>query len=145
MSRLRSTSAVGSGGNSVLGETARDMADRFRAFTRKMDTWQIVQGDDTQVVSHHYLDVLAVKLGYDALGAEANENVYMYKYLGEVPKAVQPFRITYNTEGNSDIYGAESDAFGYPPDNAAGPFIWTDTNKFHEVNDDIVDVRDHSL
>ncbi|KAL1479032.1 hypothetical protein MTO96_052189 [Rhipicephalus appendiculatus] len=69
MSGLRSTSAVGSGWNSVLGETARDMANRFRTLTRDVDTWQIVRGDDTQVVSDYYLDVLAVKLGYDALGA----------------------------------------------------------------------------
>ncbi|KAL1445993.1 hypothetical protein MTO96_044722 [Rhipicephalus appendiculatus] len=52
------------------------MAHRFRAFTRKMDTWQIVRGDNTHVVSDHYLDVLAVKLGYDALGAEANESKF---------------------------------------------------------------------
>lgn len=76
MSGLRSTSAVGSGWNSVLGETARDMAGRFRTYARPIDTWQIVRGDDTQVVSDHYLDVLAVKLGYDALGAEANESKF---------------------------------------------------------------------
>nr|UUT42649.1 MAG: RNA-dependent RNA polymerase [Totiviridae sp.] len=76
MSGLRSTSAVGSGWNSVLGESARDMAGRFRTFSRPMETWQIVRGDDTQVVSDHYLDVLAVKLGYDALGAEANESKF---------------------------------------------------------------------
>nr|WAK77278.1 MAG: RNA-dependent RNA polymerase [Totiviridae sp.] len=76
MSGLRSTSAVGSGWNSVLGESARDMAGRFRAHTRAVETWQIVRGDDTQVVSDHYLDVLAVKLGYDALGAEANESKF---------------------------------------------------------------------
>nr|WAK77737.1 MAG: RNA-dependent RNA polymerase [Totiviridae sp.] len=76
MSGLRSTSAVGSGWNSVLGESARDMADRFRTYTRSVDTWQIVRGDDTQVVSDYYLDVLAVKLGYDALGAEANESKF---------------------------------------------------------------------
>ncbi|KAL1472335.1 hypothetical protein MTO96_039411 [Rhipicephalus appendiculatus] len=73
---LRSTSAVGSGWNSVLGETSRDMADQFRTLSRNMDTWQIVRGDDTQVVSDHYLDVLAVKLGYDALGVEANESEF---------------------------------------------------------------------
>ncbi|KAL1481245.1 hypothetical protein MTO96_034577 [Rhipicephalus appendiculatus] len=73
-------------------------------------------------------------------------DVYMYKYLGEVLKAFQPFRVTYTTEVNSDIYGAESNAIGYPPDNAAGPFIWTNTNKFHEVNNvEIVDVRDQYL
>ncbi|KAL1479036.1 hypothetical protein MTO96_052193 [Rhipicephalus appendiculatus] len=49
------------------------MANRFRTPTRDVDTWQIVRGDDMQVVSGYYLDVLAVKLGYDALGAEANE------------------------------------------------------------------------
>nr|WAK77424.1 MAG: RNA-dependent RNA polymerase [Totiviridae sp.] len=76
MSGLRSTSAVGSGWNSVLGESARDMADRFRTYTRPVDTWQIVRGDDTQVVSDYYLDVLAVKVGYDALGAEANESKF---------------------------------------------------------------------
>ncbi|KAL1427016.1 hypothetical protein MTO96_017764 [Rhipicephalus appendiculatus] len=32
----------GSGWNSVLGETAHDLADRFRTFTRRMDTWKIV-------------------------------------------------------------------------------------------------------
>nr|WAK77561.1 MAG: RNA-dependent RNA polymerase [Totiviridae sp.] len=76
MSGLRSTSAVGSGWNSVLGETARDLAGTFRKFDRPIHTWQIVRGDDTQVVSDHYLDVLAVKIGYDALGAEANESKF---------------------------------------------------------------------
>nr|WAK77387.1 MAG: RNA-dependent RNA polymerase [Totiviridae sp.] len=76
MSGLRSTSAVGSGWNSVLGETARDLAGVFRRCDRPIETWQIVRGDDTQVVSDYYLDVLAVKIGYDALGAEANESKF---------------------------------------------------------------------
>lgn len=76
MSGLRSTSAVGSGWNSVLGESARDIASRFRSRGRPVDTWQIVRGDDTQVISPNYLDVLAVKIGYDVLGAEANESKF---------------------------------------------------------------------
>lgn len=76
MSGLRSTSAVGSGWNAVLGECAREMVGRFRPFTRPVDTWQLVRGDDTQVVSPHYLDVLGVKIGYDAMGAEANESKF---------------------------------------------------------------------
>nr|WAK77658.1 MAG: RNA-dependent RNA polymerase [Totiviridae sp.] len=76
MSGLRSTSAVGSGWNSVLGETSRDLANKFRGPGRGLNTWQIVRGDDTQVVSDSYLDVLAVKLGYDLLGAEANESKF---------------------------------------------------------------------
>lgn len=76
MSGLRSTSAVGSGWNAVLGETARDLANKFRAPGRELATWQIVRGDDTQVISSSYLDVLAVKLGYDVLGAEANESKF---------------------------------------------------------------------
>ncbi|KAL1486231.1 hypothetical protein MTO96_047049 [Rhipicephalus appendiculatus] len=73
-------------------------------------------------------------------------DIYIYKYVAEVPKAFKPFKITYTSEGNGDIYGAESDLVGYLPNNAAGPFIWTDTSKFADVNnDDIVDVCDHSL
>ncbi|KAL1443268.1 hypothetical protein MTO96_046037 [Rhipicephalus appendiculatus] len=69
-------------------------------------------------------------------------DVDTYKYLGEVPKAFQPFRVTYTTEGNSDICGAETDTIGYPPNNAAGPFLWTGTSKLYKVNnDDIVEVR----
>ncbi|KAL1445856.1 hypothetical protein MTO96_044768 [Rhipicephalus appendiculatus] len=70
----------------------------------------------------------------------------MFKYLAEVPKAFQPFRITYTSEGNSDIYGAETDPVASPPNFAARPFIWTDTSKFFDVSkDDIVQVRDHLL
>nr|UYL95644.1 MAG: RNA-dependent RNA polymerase [Kashgar Totiv tick virus 1] len=76
MSGLRSTSAVGSGWNSVLGEMSRDIAAQFRGPGGRLLTWQIVRGDDTQVVSEKYLDVLAVKIGYDALGAEANESKF---------------------------------------------------------------------
>lgn len=60
MSGLRSTFAVGSCWNAVLGETARDLANRFRGHNRKLDTWQIVKGNDTQVVSDSYLDVLVI-------------------------------------------------------------------------------------
>lgn len=76
MSGLRSTSSVGSGWNAVLGECAREMVSRFRSFSRPVETWQQVRGDDTQVVSPFYLDVLGVKIGYDALGAEANESKF---------------------------------------------------------------------
>lgn len=76
MSRFRSTSAVGSGWNAVLDEMARDLANRFLTPNRKLDPWQIVRGDDTQVVSDSYLDVLSVKLGYDVLGAQANESKF---------------------------------------------------------------------
>lgn len=76
MSGLRSTSAVGSGWNSVLGETSRAIADRLRGTGPKVTTWQIVRGDDTQVVSERFLDVLSIKIGYDALGAEANESKF---------------------------------------------------------------------
>lgn len=76
MSGLRSTSAVGSGWNSVLGEMSRSIANNLRGPGAKLDTWQIVRGDDTQVISRSYFDVLAVKIGYDALGAEANESKF---------------------------------------------------------------------
>lgn len=35
-----------------------------------------MRGDDTHVVSDSYLDILAVKFGYDVLDAEANESKY---------------------------------------------------------------------
>lgn len=38
--------------------------------------WQLVRGDDTQVVGKSYHDVLAVKIGYDVLGAVANESKF---------------------------------------------------------------------
>ncbi|KAH7965387.1 hypothetical protein HPB49_007037 [Dermacentor silvarum] len=76
MSGLESTFAIRNGWNAVLGETAKDLANRFRGHNRKLDTWQIVRGDDTQVVSDSYLDVLVVKLGYDVLGAEANDSKF---------------------------------------------------------------------
>lgn len=43
MSGLRLTSVVGSGWNTVPGETARDVANRFRELNRKLDTWQILR------------------------------------------------------------------------------------------------------
>ncbi|KAH6948584.1 hypothetical protein HPB50_025180 [Hyalomma asiaticum] len=76
MSGLRSTSAVGSGWNAVLGEMSRSIANDLRGVGACLDTWQIVRGDDIQVISRRYLDVLAVKIGYDALGAEANESKF---------------------------------------------------------------------
>lgn len=43
MSGLRLTSVVGSGWKTVPGETARDVANRFRELNRKLDTWQILR------------------------------------------------------------------------------------------------------
>ncbi|KAL1470654.1 hypothetical protein MTO96_024120 [Rhipicephalus appendiculatus] len=74
MSSLRSTSAVGSGWNALLGECTREIIARFRPTTRPLDTWQQVRAHDMQVVSPYYLDVSRVKLGYDALSAEVNES-----------------------------------------------------------------------
>ncbi|KAL1476516.1 hypothetical protein MTO96_036441 [Rhipicephalus appendiculatus] len=40
----------------------------------------------------------------------------------------------------------KSDPVVYPPDNAAGTFIWSDTSRFQDVDfSDIVDARDHSV
>lgn len=39
------------------------------------DVWQLVRGDDTQVVGRSYHDVLGIKLGCDALGTVANESI----------------------------------------------------------------------
>ncbi|KAH6925306.1 hypothetical protein HPB50_003397 [Hyalomma asiaticum] len=74
MSGLSSTSAVGSGWNGVLGEMSHSIANCLRGADREERTWQIVRGDDTQVISEKYLDVLAIKIGYDALSAEGNES-----------------------------------------------------------------------
>lgn len=35
-----------------------------------------MRGDDTQVISNSYLNILAVKLGYDVFGAEVNESKF---------------------------------------------------------------------
>ncbi|KAH7933712.1 hypothetical protein HPB49_015983 [Dermacentor silvarum] len=54
-------------------KTARNLANKFSGHGRLLDTWQIVRGDDTQVVPDSYVDVLGVKVGHDVLGAEVNE------------------------------------------------------------------------
>nr|WAK77286.1 MAG: RNA-dependent RNA polymerase [Totiviridae sp.] len=76
MSGLRSTSCVGSGWNSLFGEFARKMAEVVRGSREPCDVWQVVRGDDTQVVGQSYHDVLVIKVGYDALGAKANESKF---------------------------------------------------------------------
>nr|WAK77261.1 MAG: RNA-dependent RNA polymerase [Totiviridae sp.] len=76
MSGLRSTSCVGSGWNLVLGTMAQHIVGEFRSCASAVRTCIYVRGDDTQVLSSNYHDVLGVKLCYDALGAEANESKF---------------------------------------------------------------------
>lgn len=48
-----------------------------RAFKEAATTLvQLVQGNNTQVIGTSYLDVLAVKVGCDAMGAVANETQF---------------------------------------------------------------------
>nr|WAK77577.1 MAG: RNA-dependent RNA polymerase [Totiviridae sp.] len=76
MSGLRSTSCVGSGWNAIFGEFARQLIFDIRHPDSPPNVWQLVRGDDTQVCGASYHDVLAIKLGYDALGAIANESKF---------------------------------------------------------------------
>lgn len=76
MSGLRSTSCVGSGWNLVLGNMGRKLINSFRSSGAGVKATIHVRGDDTQVVSDNYHDVLGIKLAYDALGAEANESKF---------------------------------------------------------------------
>nr|WAK77560.1 MAG: structural protein [Totiviridae sp.] len=73
-------------------------------------------------------------------------DVYAYKYLGEVPKAWQPFRVSYTAVTNSDIYGAETELEVSPPTGMAGTYIWRKDRRARDVNyRDIMRVRDHSF
>lgn len=56
----------------MLGEMACDLANAFRQPNKRLDTWQKVWGDNVEVVLGNYHNVLAVKLGYDFIGAKAN-------------------------------------------------------------------------
>lgn len=76
MSGLRSTSCVGSGWNAIFGQFASKLIYDVRGGQAPPKIWQLVRGDDTQVVGASYHDVLAIKLGHDALGAVANESVH---------------------------------------------------------------------
>nr|WAK77465.1 MAG: RNA-dependent RNA polymerase [Totiviridae sp.] len=76
MSGLRSTSCVGSGWNAIFGQFATRLIYDVRGGQAAPHVWQLVRGDDTQVVGRSYHDVLGVKLGYDALGAIANESKF---------------------------------------------------------------------
>lgn len=76
MSGLRSTSCVGSGWNLVLGNMGRKLINSFRVESVGVKATIHVRGDDTQVVSDNYHDVLGIKIAYDALGAEANESKF---------------------------------------------------------------------
>lgn len=73
MSGLRTTSTVGSGWNGVIGKMACDLLSRLTARHLGDEVLLEIRGDDTKVVTPHYLDALGVKLLYDALGATANE------------------------------------------------------------------------
>nr|AUX13136.1 polymerase [Lonestar tick totivirus] len=76
MSGLRSTSSVGSGWNLALGKTGERLVNAFRRPDSTVKTELYVRGDDTQVLSQNYHDVLGIKIAYDALGAEANESKF---------------------------------------------------------------------
>nr|WAK77566.1 MAG: structural protein [Totiviridae sp.] len=73
-------------------------------------------------------------------------DIYIYKYLGEVPKSWQPFRVSYTQVTNSDIYNLDPEVAVYCPVGMAGTFIWTKDKRAHDVNyRDIMRVRDHSF
>lgn len=74
MSGLRSISCVGSGWNATFGQFATKLIYDVRAGHAPPRVWQLIRGDDTQVVGQSYHDVLGIKLGYDALRAVANES-----------------------------------------------------------------------
>nr|WAK77674.1 MAG: RNA-dependent RNA polymerase [Totiviridae sp.] len=76
MSGLRSTSCVGSGWNAIFGEFAKKMISEIRDPDDPASVWQLVRGDDTQVTGASYHDVLGIKIGYDAMGAIANESKF---------------------------------------------------------------------
>ncbi|KAH9384951.1 hypothetical protein HPB48_026982 [Haemaphysalis longicornis] len=63
MSGLRSTSCVGSGWNAIFGQFSTKLIYDVRAGQVQPKVWQLVCGDDTQVVGASYHDVLAIKLG----------------------------------------------------------------------------------
>nr|WAK77572.1 MAG: coat protein [Totiviridae sp.] len=70
----------------------------------------------------------------------------VFKYVGGVSKCLKPFRVSYSNEGNPDIYPNETPAMSYGPPGTAGTFIWSETNRFADVDeDDIVDVKDHEV
>nr|WAK77297.1 MAG: hypothetical protein [Totiviridae sp.] len=73
-------------------------------------------------------------------------DIYVYKYLPEVPKAWQPFKVSYDGNFNTDIFTTDNVPQGFPPEGSASTYIWSDTNRFQDVDyDDIVNVRDHAL
>lgn len=59
MSSLRSMSCVGSGGYLIFGEFLRRMIDDLWAGCAET-VWQLVRGDDTQVMGQFYHDVLGI-------------------------------------------------------------------------------------
>lgn len=76
---LLSTSCVGSGWNAIFGQFTEKLI--FDICTNKESSppckfWQLVTGDNTLAVGPSYHDVLGKKLGYDALGAIANESKF---------------------------------------------------------------------
>nr|WAK77279.1 MAG: polyprotein [Totiviridae sp.] len=98
-----------------------------------------------RVWSPQVIDLTAV-LGLDKVCPTPLTDIYVYKYVSEVPKAWQPFRVAYNGVYNMDIFPNETIAVSFPPDGNAGTFIWSDTNRFQDVDlDDIFSVRDHEL
>lgn len=76
ISGLRTTSSVGSGWNSVLGSMAFDLLAHFVGADVQVRSTLEITGDDTKVVTPHYLDALGIKLLYDALRAIANESKF---------------------------------------------------------------------
>lgn len=73
-------------------------------------------------------------------------DVFIYRYLREVPQAWLPFKVSYTAMGNGDTFPEEKITTGFPPANAAGTPYWTTTARPLDVDlADIVRVRDHSL
>nr|WAK77435.1 MAG: structural protein [Totiviridae sp.] len=73
-------------------------------------------------------------------------DIYVYRYVAEVPQAWMPFKVTCSNMGNKDTFGEEKLATGFPPANTAGTPYWTSTARLQDVDlADIVRVRDHSL
>lgn len=73
-------------------------------------------------------------------------DVFVYRYVRELPQAWLPFKVSFTAIGNRDTFGEEKLSTGYPPANAAGTPYWTNTARLQDVDlEDIVRVRDHSL
>lgn len=73
MSGLRATTLFNNAFNLVMGSWAQEVADACTAPHGRLPPIRECRGDDTKILDRSYLNVLGMRIGYEAIGAEGND------------------------------------------------------------------------